>query len=291
MAKETKEVQLSPADQKALDTFNKMKTSIDDQVTALKLIKVIDTNSLEIANKQLSKGKEYLKEVDNAHKLTKEPALRFCQAADAAKKDIKSPLELAMASVETEVLNFNAAEERKAAEKTRLANKAAQKEADALKKEMGEFEKRAFDQIEKATTEEELSQIYQSYIQQFPEKYDPIVKGRITALGTAKFNLIQKRVSQEDYTKVLNELKGIKPELTVTVKPSFDTGGPSYSGTLSNVKKKWDFQVLDASQVPREWMSVDESKIKAWMKENEDNLTAGVRTGVHFFITDKLKIK
>lgn len=292
--------------------FNKLKATIDEQVANLLLIKVTDEASSIVANNQLSKAKALVKSVAEAHAITKEEALRFCQAVDKAKREMSTPLDEAMASAEKELIAYNnVIEEKKQkeladlAEKKRLAEETANKEAEALKNEMIEFEKRAFERIHKALTRDELADIYNSYVLNAPQKYDVDIVSRIKSLGTARFNYvvaIENKMNEEArkeadgiYTEMYQRLTNTKPVIKKVAVPVFDTKVQEaviMSSGPSNIKKKWTFEVIDETQVPRSMLSVDEKKISAWIKTNSGTLTENyVVSGVKFFTESSVKIK
>lgn len=302
---ENKEV-LSSADQQSLDKFNEMKASIDEQVENLSSLKVTDENSLAIANHQLSKGKQIVKQIDAAHATTKEPALRFCQAVDKARKELRTPLDNAMALAERGVLNYNAEVQRKKQEelaalemKQQQEREKALKEAQELQSKMIAFEKEAFEKIDSSKSEAELSEIYKLYVLNFPNNYDKIIIGRISKLGKARIDVIRNIISDEQYIAVKSEIMGIKVEVAAPVvdTPQFDAIEVKKEAIMNsgptNIKKKWNFEVIDEASVPRIFLSVDESKVKAYIKGSSEKgeIKEGVLNGIRFYQESTLKIK
>lgn len=275
MSAEKTEVTTEVEDQKLVE-FRKTKAELDKHVEVLKAIKVTDKNSLAVANQQLSVAKVMLKGIDDKHKVVKEEALRFCQSADKAKKELRSPMDLAVAELDQQIIDFDKAEI------ARLL-----KEAQALEKEQVEFENRGIDQIHNAKSTKELADIYQMYIIEFPEKYHPEMKDRIKALGTAKFNAIKAadptlKLSLEDVVNAIAAYDTMHGKLTGKIvegaAPEVVTPPvilvPSFSA-VSNVKKDWDFEIVDLSKLPLDWIAVNEKSVKEYMKANKDVLAEG----------------
>jgi len=303
----------TPIDPKLVE-FNKLKTAIDEQVKNLLLIKVTDEPSSVVANNQLSKAKQLVKSVTQAHSIVKEDALRFCQAADKAKRDMNTPLDEAMESAEKQLLAYNKIVEAKKqkdlqdlADKKKVEDDKVIAEAEALKKEMVEFEAKAFDRINKALTRDELADVFNGYVVNAPAKYDESIVARIKSLGTARFNYVvavQNKMSGDAqaeadgiYLEMYQRLTNTKPVIKEVVLPMFDTKVQEaviMSSGPSNIKKTWTFEVVDKAKVPMGFLMVDESAVKKWMKENPDelmNISGVVTNGIKFFQESSVKIK
>jgi len=51
----------------------------------------------------------------------------------------------------------------------------------------------------------------------------------------------------------------------------------------SNIRTVWKYGVSDINQVPREWLCVDESKVKEYLNANKEFLKEGVVNGINFY--------
>jgi len=51
----------------------------------------------------------------------------------------------------------------------------------------------------------------------------------------------------------------------------------------SKIRTVWKYGVSDINQVPREWLCVDEAKVKEYMSANKEFLKEGTINGVRFF--------
>jgi len=303
--------ELAKTNEQGLEEFNKLKSTIDEMAKSLFLIKVTDDTSMAVANQQLSRAKQIDKDVDNRHALVKEEALRFCQAADLAKRTIKSPLAPATLHVETELLNYNRKVEadKKAeiakleAEQERLKKTAAD-ESKNLVAQMQEFEARAFNLIVSANLPAELSSVYTVYVIAFPPTYDVVIKERIMKLGKAKLNFLQaldvnvKNEMDKVWIEMHQEFTNTKPVIAAPIitMPSFDAIEIKKSvienQVSSNIKKTWKHEVVVLEAVPMAWLVIDESKVKAFIKENSDKFTDGeIINGIKYFLESSVKIK
>jgi len=300
------------SNEQGLAEFNKLKASIDEMAKNLLLIKVTDETSMAIANQQLSKAKQIDKDVDNRHALVKEEALRFCQAADLAKRTIKAPLAPATLHVETELLNYNRkVEAEKKAEIARLEaeQEALRKEADMAKEkliaQMQDFESRAFKLINDAVTPADLSFVYTNYVLAFPAVYDVNIQERIKKLGKLKLNVVQtegvvRLANINEYTSLYNEYMGTKQEIVVPTEvamPSFDAIEIKKSvienaPAPTNIKKTWKHEVVSIEAVPLGFLIVDEAKVKAFIKENSGQFTDGIiLNGIKYYLEASVKVK
>lgn len=296
------------SNEQGLAEFNKLKASIDEQIKNLSLIKVIDETSQAVANQQLSKAKQLVKQVTEAHALVKEEALRFCQSADKAKREMITPLDSAMNLTETELLTYNRkveADKKAEIERLEAEQEVLRKEAEdakqALITQMQEFEARAFNLINEAINPPQLSSVYTMYIQEFPALYDVAIKERISKLGKAKLDAIQNgsignlQIYQDMYCEYTGtRIEIVAPEIA---QPKFDAieikkSVIEHSAPASNIKKTWTFEIMNLTEVPLEFLMPDESKIKAYIKDNKEKLVDGnIVCGIKFFIESSVKIK
>jgi tetrahydromethanopterin S-methyltransferase subunit F len=49
------------------------------------------------------------------------------------------------------------------------------------------------------------------------------------------------------------------------------------------IRDVWKFELVSKSDLPLEWVTIDEEKVKEWLKTNKDSLKEGVTTGVRFY--------
>ena len=51
----------------------------------------------------------------------------------------------------------------------------------------------------------------------------------------------------------------------------------------TRLRSQWKFEVADVTQIPREWLCIDEAKVKEYMSVNKEFLKEGTVDGVRFF--------
>ncbi len=51
----------------------------------------------------------------------------------------------------------------------------------------------------------------------------------------------------------------------------------------TRLRSQWKFEVADVTQIPREWLCIDEAKVKEYMSANKEFLKEGTINGVRFF--------
>jgi len=51
----------------------------------------------------------------------------------------------------------------------------------------------------------------------------------------------------------------------------------------TRLRSQWKFEVADVTQIPREWLCIDEAKVKEYMSANKEFLKEGTVNGVRFF--------
>jgi len=60
---------------------------------------------------------------------------------------------------------------------------------------------------------------------------------------------------------------------------------------IKGIKIDWDYEVVDLTQVPHALLMINDKAVKAFIKENKENMTEGTVKGIRFFPIDKLRIR
>jgi hypothetical protein len=311
-------MELEKTKQQGLEKFEQLQKSVTEQVETLSDIEVVDETRLAVANQQLSKTKQITNFIESTRKELKEPYFEAGKQIDALAKKISTPLEEKIQEVKNKMLSYNQveAEKKRVAlealekEKKRLEDEQAKAQAEAnenhlkLQVQITKFESEAFGKIHSATTMADLSSAFTLFVLAFPPEYGEVVKDRIKTLGLAKKNLLNATtpeaisVYQKEYDKAYATVTGteVKIQAPVIQMPSFDKIEEAKASieisTPSNVRKTWTFEIENISNVPLEWLMVDESMVKEFMKKEKESLTEGmVYNGIKFYLKETIVIK
>jgi len=249
---------------------------------------VTDSTSLAVATQNLSKAKEFIRNVEKLRKEAKDPYLKAGQQIDVLAKNLSNPVEGVIKSGEKAILDFNRIEEEKAKEEQRrIAN---------IKYSMSEYSKTAMFHIDQCLQIEHLDEIYGTYIKNWPnypewqEFNEEATKMRIALRDYVKQKhilLTTPKEADETVQEVIQET--ITAQLEVfgaeEIKASEFT-------TTSNIKDKWVFELVSMVDVPLVWRALDEKRVKEWLKNPDVELTDGlILGGVKFTIEKQLKIR
>ncbi len=313
--------QLTKTPDTGIEKFEQLQKSVNEQISALTTIQVIDETSLAVANQQLSKAKQFENFIDEARLLIQEKEFKFCKEVNAKAKVLAVPLETSQKEMKDKILTYTKAEQiRKQRELEEIAKKQKEVEQEQLRLQQEEnnkaiklqedivkFESQGFNAIHTAKTMEELSTAYTTFVLSFPKEYGDVVLGRIKSLGVAKAKMLSPDVTadknevarsyNEVYatvtgTEVKIEAKVIETPLAVVTALEEQKQNIIIQSAPTNIRKNWDWEVDDIRAVPIEWLMVDEKKVDEWKKQNKETLIEGViHGGIRFFIKETVVTK
>lgn len=249
---------------------------------------VTDDTSLAVATQNLSKLKEFIRNLEKLRKETKEPYLKAGQQIDALAKNLSNPLEASLKSGEKAILDFNRIKEGEA--------KKEQQRIQVIKDNVVSWQRRAIIQINNAETTNELDTAYGYWVKDFPgeevwfEFMEEATQMRVMLRDYVKqkhIHLTTPKEADETVQEVIQET--ITAQLEVfgaeEIKASEFT-------TTSNIKDKWVFELVEVTQLPPMWIALNEKNVKEWLKNPDAELTDGlILGGVKFSIEKQLKIR
>ncbi len=309
-------MELTKTESAGIEKFEQLQKSVTDQISVLTAIQITDDTSLAIANQQLSKAKQLENFIDEARLLIQEKEFKFCKEVNAKAKLLATPLSTSMDDMKSKMLTFDKAEKlRKQKEAEAIAAKQREIEQEQIKAQQLEnekvaklqeqiikFEKDAFKHIHESKTMEELSNAYSVFVLSFPKEYGEIVLGRIKSLGQAKAKVlspditVDKDVILDEYVKLYASITGteVKIEAKVIETPMAIVNALeeqkqaiAVNMPVANIRKTWDFKVAEAEDmgdIPLEWLMLNETVVKEWMKNNKEKLSEGMKYwGVTFY--------
>lgn len=254
----------TPELKSSLLKFKNVKLQLDKAAETCLQIKVTDENSLAVMENQLGKMNDLVSAVEKMHTDGKKPYWDKCKAYDNAKNyvlDFKvDPIEylknekIAFIKLTTEYNSFLSWI--KESYDTITDND----ECIGLLKT---FTKEVKEERWKGFTERVKSEV---------EKYKKLVelkKEELLALETA---------TPDEAEAIKQNAEEAKQEIQ-----SADTT-PAISFSFKKTRNPWTYEVIDINQVPKEFLMVDESKVKEYLKANSDSLEDGkVVNGIKYY--------
>lgn len=260
----------------SLKQFEGLKQQLDESANQCLKIKVTDESSLKVCENSLSKFNDLVKAVEDKHKELKKPHWDNCTAIDGAKnyilnfeidpiKYLKDEKLAYIAIVEKENKRKQELEDRFNAAKRYLNNalenldtvKSCDSIIDVIPLPVNK------DKWQELTPQ--VEELYKNYITLFELK-----KKELEATETATPDELEaiQQVAEEAKTKI---------EVAAVVTPI-------QTVSISKTRKTWKFEVANIADVPKQWLCVDEEKVKEYMAIQKDLLVDGqVIKGIKFY--------
>ncbi len=290
MAKKKEEVKtlhelivLNPTLKASLIQFESAKTQLDAVAKQCMLIKVTDSDSLAVCENNLTKVNDLCNAVEDIRlKEVKEPWNKF-KTINAAAAYISESSESAVEYLKLEKKTYILKEE---AEKKRLEDLKASVEA------MTNHMKVNFESIEDVVKLDAFVTRMNNI--NFVEKYaDYSTQASEIAEGYHKLFAIKRieLIALEDATpdevvaikQASEEAKELVQEIVVDNSIAM-SAAVTFSAPPKKVRRPWAWELVDLTKVPKEWLMLDEAKVKAFMADNKDTLVEGQQiNGVKFF--------
>lgn len=265
-----------PSLKASLSKFENVKLQLDQRASQCLLIKVTNESSLTVCENNLAKMNDLLKEVEIVHKEIKKPYWDICVAIDAAKNYVLGFDVNPVDYLKSEKVNY-----------IKIIEKEAKRKAD-LEIDFNGAKQSLADTLNNANTEEDCDSWVKRLnrpvdLERWQELSIDIVllyKNYIALFNLKKQELASLDHASPDEIEAINQLKeeikeSISNSVVVDNAPVIE---------IKKIRRTWKFEIDNLSEVPREFLMVDESKVKEWMKSNEDTLVDGdIRTGIKFF--------
>lgn len=289
MAKKEKEVKtlhelivLNPTLKASLMQFESAKTQLDAVAQQCMLIKVTDSDSLAVCENNLTKVNDLCTAVEVIRKEKVERPWHEFKTINAAAAYISESSESAVEYLKLQKKTYILKEE---AEKKRLEDLKAKVEAMTLTMKT---RLESMDDVAKLDSFVEKMKAID-----FKEKYaDYSAQAEEIAEGYHKLFAI-KRIELEalvdatpDEVEAIKQASEEAKELVqeIIIDNSVSMSATTFSAPAKKVRRPWAFEVIDLTKVPKEWLMLDESKVKAFMADNKDTLVEGQQiNGVKFF--------
>lgn len=260
----------------SLKQFEGLKQQLDESANQCLKIKVTDESSLKVCENNLSKFNDLVKAVEDKHKELKKPHWDNCTAIDGAKNY---------------VLNFEV-DPIKYLKDEKLAYIAAVEKENKRKKDLEENYVKLREHLEekyKASADVDNCDFYLTKLklgadetkwQEIKPQVDELFKSYITLFELKKKELEATETATPDELEAIQQ---VAEEANVKIGLASLTRR-IMSPPIGKTRKTWKFEVANINDVPKQWLCVDEEKIKEYMAIQKDVLVDGqVIKGIKFY--------
>ncbi len=262
-------------------------------------IKITDAGTLAMAQQVVSQTKEFEKAVEAKRAEIKKPYLDAGKEIDSIAKSINDPVRKGLNFAEEQLRAWNEAEKKRVAN----ANAANQKLADHLQKVQDAINIKLATCITPDDCDKLIASIkanfpnpasygiYEEQAHKVKENYIQLLEVRKATVKAATGNsataatevaksietaaIVQEQIVQNK--QEIEETKQIVQENNVAI--------------TSKVRKTWKFEVADEAKLPRQFLSADDAKIRAYLTANEAKIKADdtdkIIGGVRFYLDEK----
>ncbi len=264
----------TPELKSSLLKFENVKLQLDKAAETCLQIKVTDENSLAICEQNLGKINELVKAVESVRKSEKEPHFEKCKAIDAAAAYVSELPEVALKHLKDEKIAYIRKIEEEKKRRVELENR-----YNTLKTFLEE-------EYNKTETEERCNYFLNKFSEDingakwgdFVPKIQTLYKSYHTLFLAKREELSGKTTSlfQDIFTETL--IGEAKANIESADVPKVEVE------VISKIRRPWTYEVVDINLVPKEFLIVDESKVKEYLKANSDSLEDGkVVNGIKYY--------
>jgi hypothetical protein len=294
-AKPTQEVAIGKSN--AEKRFEAVKAQGVELAAKCMAIQISDANTLAMAQQILGAAKEFEKAVDAKRAELKKPYLEEGRKIDSVAKSIMDGVTKAIDAGKLKLRAWNDSEQLRINEE----NAANQKLVDHLKKvedaisiklaqaNTPELCDALIASINKNFPEVEMYGIYEEQATRSKENFIKLLETRKTIFETAGGNT---PFAAEQVAQQLEEQKVIEQQVVQNSQDIEEAKAIVIESNVANtskVRKTWKFEIVDETKLPRQFLSADDVKIRAYMNENKEKLEATPKkemtvAGVRFYL-------
>jgi hypothetical protein len=263
----------TPELKSSLLKFENVKLQLDKAAETCLQIKVTDSDSLSVAENNMGKMNDLVKVIEKTRKDEKQPHFERGKAVDAAAAYVSESSEEALKHLKDEKIAYIRLVE--------TENKRKQDIQDSIEKTKHWCQSRLemikdYDNCDYCIVKlNELLGKPESY-QEFYPQLEEIASSYIRLFNLKK---------QEFAAESPDELEAIK-EVQAEIKQNIESADvPKVEvEVISKVRRPWTYEVVDINSVPKEFLMVDESKVKEYLKANSDSLEDGkIVNGIKYY--------
>ncbi len=260
-------------------------------VNQCKSIVISDSTTLSMANQLLSKANNGLKDAEEKRKAFNKPyADQISFVNDLVKSKITNPLAEAVEHGKKLLRDWNEKELQKANE----LKSEDTKRFTFLKTCEANIQKQAI----LCDTEEKCDKLIMTIQAQWPsdDKFGKYVQEAIATKNNFISLLNTKKIALKgslnndvqvvtESIEQINETIAAQSELVESVAEKQSFIQENIVPETSAVRRSWKYEVVDESKLPREFLSIDPKKVKAYMDANKDKFeeSGTIKCGVKFF--------
>lgn len=272
----------------AEDAFLSLQKSANEIAEKCSKLTITDDTSLLLVTQQYSLLKGTIADIEKLRVKEKAPYLDAGKQIDALAKKLSTPLENVFTEGSKKILAYNKQKQEKAQKELNRIND--------IKSAISKFSSEAIKRLGECKTIEELTSVREQLIVQY------VPDSQWTEFDT---EYQQVRVALNDYAKAkrieITTPAQADETLTESIKEAIvdkveEVGVQEVAKaeftTTSKIKEKWLFEVVNLAEVPREYLMLDEKKVKEFIKNNTELLVNGeVQAGIKFFIEESVTIR
>ena len=268
-------------------TFLQLQQSSQEIAEKCAKIEIVDDLTFQLATQNYSMLKSTIGQIEEIRVKEKAPYLDAGKQIDALAKKLSSPLETVLEGGKKKAMAYNQ-------EKLRIAQ-AEQKRINDIKSAMSKYSSEAVNFISECTTMEELTMMRNQWVVEFPtdlwaEFSVESAQIKLSLNDLCKNKRIEITTPQQADETISESIKEAIVEKVAEV--GIQEVAKAEFQTSTKFRGLPRFRVVDEKSIPREWLMLDESKVKAYQKEFKDTLGNGqVVHGIEFYIEESVNIR
>lgn len=265
----------------SIESFNAMQNLAKQLSEQCLTIKVVDDTTEQTALRIVSQVKEFENAIEKKRKELKEPYLQTGRDIDTAAKMVVGVLEEPLKVAKKNIMDYKDIKEK--------ARKKEEQRIQTIKDNIEAFRKTVISAIDACTSTTQLPEIFVKYIKHFPngEDYQEFLPDAQKVLDSLKqYGSAKKALLLNPQNEAIQETAvAIKEELVVTsVNIAEEQLMINQSEKISDTRTNWKFELVDITKVPKFLLTIDEKKVKEFLKEHreagsivEDCIVHGIR--------------
>jgi len=247
-----------------------------------KTVEVSDEQSLKFAVALGGESKRITKAIDTRRKEIIADPSEFIKSVNGLCKSLSDPLAEAEAAVKSKISLYQARIEMERRKAEEAARKAAQELQDKLRREAEEANRKAREEAARRAEEETRTRLAREAEERAKREAESATQEKERrAREAAQIEAARKKAEEE--------AKAVEIEAPVVVPPvvpKAENVARADTGAAAFQRKSWEFEVEDIGNIPREYLLLDEKKVR-------DAIRMGIRNipGIRIFETTKTVLR